>query len=208
MDITRSAKRLTSARSWSNPGDESVVKLATGGAETSTMRSASWAKSSRVMSSGLDARTMRTFPGRRCKNNSRTKALSVAAVSSPNSCSMRRSKCEGFRSPSSSEVRSCWSRRCRTSYGHGRAGVKHLRGVFRRERSDCVVEFRLLYCDTPRGELGLYLCKPDFRVCRPKQGQLQVDRGHCARCRIESHHGGTRAKVESVDVRVDSINLY
>ena len=73
------------------------------GVATSTMRSASRARSSTLVVSAEEARTMRMFAGRRCRNNSHEGVVSGRCPS----CCIRRSNCEGFRSPSSSEVRSC-----------------------------------------------------------------------------------------------------
>ena len=88
------------------------MMLATAGGAASAMRSASWARSSREVVSGVEASTTRTLVGRRCKNSSRSRALSAISALSPSSCFIRRNNCEGFLSPSSSDVKSCWSRRC------------------------------------------------------------------------------------------------
>ena len=50
------------------------------GVATSTTRSASRARSSTLVVSAEEARTMRMFAGRRCRNNSRMKVSSVAAA--------------------------------------------------------------------------------------------------------------------------------
>ena len=79
-----------------------------------------------------EARTILTFGGKRCRNNSLRKELESAEVPnlSPRSCCIRRrSNCIGLRSPSSSPLMSC-NFRCseaavrltnsafRTSLGH------------------------------------------------------------------------------------------
>ena len=83
---------------------------AVGGA-ASTMRSARCARSSRLVEAAAEARTIRTLAGSRWMNKPRTNELSVAAALSPSSCCILRKSCEGLRSPSSSEWRSCCRRR-------------------------------------------------------------------------------------------------
>ena len=107
-----------------------------GGLATSTIPSAISASWARESVDADDARIIRAVDGKRCKNNSRTKALSGAGPESPSSCCIRRSNWEGFRSPSSSAVSSCCRRRCseasvllmracfRWSYGLSRGGCK------------------------------------------------------------------------------------
>ena len=76
-ELTRSARRLTSARSFSTSVLVLVWAMAdTDGAATSmtlSAMSASLARSVRV--SSAEARTMRTFAGRRCRKSSLRNAL-------------------------------------------------------------------------------------------------------------------------------------
>ena len=64
---------------------------ATVGAATSTTLSASSAISSRVVDALVEARTMRTLGGRRCRKSSRRNVLSETLAQSPSSCCIRRS---------------------------------------------------------------------------------------------------------------------
>ena len=85
-------------------------KLATAeieGVATSMIWSASVASSLTFLPVPVEARTILTFPGSLCKNNSRMNEESIVLALSPRSCSMRRNNWEGFRSPSSSELKSC-----------------------------------------------------------------------------------------------------
>ena len=89
-----------------------MLTAETEGEETSMTLSANCARASKDLSPD-EAKTMRTWPGRCCKNNSRKKELSgLGPAASPRSCYIRQSNCVGFLSPSSSAVKSCCSRRC------------------------------------------------------------------------------------------------
>ena len=59
-----------------------------------------------------EATTIRTFDGRRCKNSSLNKALSVAEVSPLSKACIRRNKRVGLESPNSSPAKSCCRRLC------------------------------------------------------------------------------------------------
>ena len=84
--------------------------LDTVGGATSMILSARRARSAGLAESDVDANTMRTCAGSRCRKSSLTKGPSVAALS-PISCSILRNNCDGFLSPNSSAVRSCCKRR-------------------------------------------------------------------------------------------------
>ena len=61
-----------------------------------------------------EARTILTFGGKRCRNNSLRKELESAEVPSlsPRSCCIRQSNCVGLWSPSSSPLMSCCNFHC------------------------------------------------------------------------------------------------
>ena len=114
------SKRATSARSCpiSVARSEAVLVAATvsvdvggagGGAATSIILSTSF---SRVVEAGVEANTIRTVGGKRCKNSSCRNELSIRPGWSPSSCCILRRSWVGFRSPNSSPVKSCWSFRC------------------------------------------------------------------------------------------------
>ena len=63
----------------------------TEGVETSITLSAISASVLRSMASPVEARTIRTLGGRRCRNSSLRKVLLASAAWSPRSCCMRRS---------------------------------------------------------------------------------------------------------------------
>ena len=113
-DCTVSLRADTSSRSLSNSsaswGAGARTAATEGDVATSMMLSASWARSCSLVDSPVEAKTMRTFDGKRCRNSSRRKVWS--GFLSPNSCSMRRSSWVGFRSPNSSKLRSCCRRCC------------------------------------------------------------------------------------------------
>ena len=114
-EATRSAKRVTSACSFSTLASVPVLEMAdTDGAATSTTLSAMSAILARSVVSAAEARTIRTFAGRRWRNSSLRKALSSPDGPrwSPRSCCIRRSSWVGLRSPSSSPLISCCSFRC------------------------------------------------------------------------------------------------
>ena len=129
-------RRLTSARSCSTSCRAGAEMPAIEGGAASMMRSANRANSSSGVESGEEASTARTFAGRRWRNSSRTSASSVSVVLLPSSCCIFRNSCEGFLSPSSSDVSSCCSRRLeevpvrwtsisrRRSYGRDSGGCK------------------------------------------------------------------------------------
>ena len=129
-------RRLTSVRSCSTSCRAGAEMPAIEGGAASMMRSANRANSSSGVESGEEASTARTFAGRRWRNSSRTSASSVSVVLLPSSCCIFRNSCEGFLSPSSSEVSSCCSRRLeevpvrwtsisrRRSYGRDSGGCK------------------------------------------------------------------------------------
>ena len=64
-------------------------------------------KFTRLTVSGVEANTVLTLLGRRCKNSSRMKVTSTVEALSPSSCCRWRRNCEGLRSPKSSELNSC-----------------------------------------------------------------------------------------------------
>ena len=109
--MTRSLRRSTSARSVCTSSRVGVMLDTVGGA-TSMILSARRARSAGLAESDVDANTMRTCAGSRCRKSSLTKGPSVAALS-PISCSILRNNCDGFLSPNSSAVRSC-CKRCRS----------------------------------------------------------------------------------------------
>ena len=90
----------------------SVTAMTAGGFTTSRILSAISANWGRDKVADDEARTMLTEGGRRWRNSWRTKALSGAGPESPKSCCIRSNSWEGFRSPSSSAVSSCWWHRC------------------------------------------------------------------------------------------------
>ena len=55
----------------------------------------------------IEASTILTDGGRRCKNSCRMMALSSAGPESPRSCCIRLNSCDGLQSPNSSAVSSC-----------------------------------------------------------------------------------------------------
>ena len=115
-EATRVVRRSTSARSWcisvSKVGGWEWERAETDGAATAVTLSAISARVARSIASPVEARTILTLGGSRCKNNSRRKVELASAAWSPRSCCMRRSSWVGFLSPSSSPRISCWSLRC------------------------------------------------------------------------------------------------
>ena len=63
------------------------------GVATSMTLSASSASSSSVVEVLVEASTIRTFGGKRWRNSSRRKVLSVTPARSPSNCCMRRNSC-------------------------------------------------------------------------------------------------------------------
>ena len=108
--ISRSC--ATSDRSWPTSEVRGVtLPEETAGEATSITLSARVAGASNGISPD-EARTMRTWLGRRWRNSCLKKVLSgLGPAASPKSCCRRRRSCEGVRSPSSSAVNS-WRRRC------------------------------------------------------------------------------------------------
>ena len=105
-EVTNSFRRDTSAWSYSMSENGAGALIAEREGDTpeatSVILSANWASSSTDTVSLVEANTILTLVGRRCKNSSRRKAPSVAAALSPSNWCMRRSSCVGLRSPSSS----------------------------------------------------------------------------------------------------------
>ena len=115
-DATRSASRATTSRSCLT-SEVSVWVLAIAEIVGVATFISLWAMSAslvRSMEASVEARTVRTFGGRRCRKSSRRKVLASADAPSlsPRSCYMRRSSCVGLRSPSSSPLMSCCSLCC------------------------------------------------------------------------------------------------
>ena len=86
---------LTSVRSCCNSSrscgeGEGVEVAAMVGAATSAILSASSASSSRLVVVLVEASTIRTFGGKRCRNSSRKNVLSVTPARSPSNCCIRR----------------------------------------------------------------------------------------------------------------------
>ncbi len=161
--------------------------LQAGGVATSIILSAVSASASRSLAS-MDARTIRTLPGKRWRNNSFRKEASVAENLSPKSCCIRRRSCDGLRSPRSSELNSFWSLLC------SEAAVREMSCLFRtsyvvelgmlmiisrisiaKKRSDYVLKFCFLCCDFPGRKLCFQLGKPHLEICRPEWRDLQID---------------------------------
>ena len=124
--------------SSTSPAGCRLVTPATESGAAVTIRSASWASSSRDFPSPDDARTIRTLPGSRWRNISRRSVASEPAASSPNNCYMRRSSWEGLWSPNSVDWNSCRSLRsggravrvisCRFNVSYGEAaGTRRIR---------------------------------------------------------------------------------
>ena len=91
-----------------------AVTLATPtvGVATSMTLSARSASFSNPVPSGVDARTILTLGGRRCKKSSRSNVSSMMPGRSPRSCCILRRSWVGLLSPSCSDVNSNWSLRC------------------------------------------------------------------------------------------------
>ena len=112
-DSTTLLRPATSAWSRSTSSERrGALTVEMDGAATSTTLSANWARFSKLLVSGLEASTMRTFAGKCWRNSSRRKELSMAPALSPNSCCIRLRSCVGLRSPNSSALNSCCRRRC------------------------------------------------------------------------------------------------
>ena len=120
----------TSSLSWVTSGlggGGGVATEDTVGTATSIILSAIAARLSMDKFSPVEASTIRTLLGRRCRKSSLSKELSdgLAGAESPISCCILRSNWVGLRSPSCSE----WNRSCRRRWAE--AAVRCMSWAFR-----------------------------------------------------------------------------
>ena len=103
-----SLRCATSFRSWSTSDEIWGALIAEiVGVATSTNLSAIWARASRDIALPVEAKTILTLPGKRCKKSSLRKELSGSGpAESPRSCCIHRRSRVGFLSPSSSALKS------------------------------------------------------------------------------------------------------
>ena len=177
----------TLARSCSSSGEIwGDATEATVGIATSIMWSASWASWSRLMLSLLEARTIRTFAGRRCRNSSLRTDVSNMCAPSPRSCCEHRRSCDGFLSLSSSAWKSCCRRCCseaadlrisctfNTWCGLSLGEIGSNRAPPWRTLARGCYHIVELGCGVRYGELCLDLSKPYMRVSGPEGRQFDA----------------------------------
>ena len=142
----------------------------------------------------MERRRTNTRGNHTCLNGrTRTKAPSVAAALSLICCCILRSSYEGFRSPSSSVVRSCWRRRCSDAAVRQTSCLRRVPyELWRKWRDDAVK----LGPNSTGGKLGLYLSKLHLRVRLAEWWPFEADRRNSDGLRCLCHSwGGLKASV-------------
>ena len=112
MDLNNDLRCDISEHNWSTFELSWVLIWVTASAATSITLSARSASSSKDWEPPVEGKTILTSGGNLCKNNACRKAVSAVAALSPRSSCILLSSWDGFLSPSSSVLKSCYKRRC------------------------------------------------------------------------------------------------